>query len=161
MILVEQAPQRTTSVVTRGRNWARGVQISGAVIAIAAVIMVGLSWAQQRGAASPAEVTRQFLQSTSCSKLYDLATDAGDRLLGEGGCESMTLAAQGDRTYAGAQAGQFTRTLRFGDPRVQGRSARVTVDVSYADAAAPEKLVVVLAKVGHEWQVDSWGLPAS
>lgn len=159
MILVEQAPQRA-SIVTRGRNWARGVQVSGLVVAVAALVVLGVWWVQ-RGTASPDDVTRDFLDSTSCSQLYDLATDSGDELLGGGGCDAMIRAAQGDRTYADQKARALTRTLHIGAPLVEGRHAQVHVDVTYGGHAAPETLVVMLTKVGNDWQVNDWGLPAS
>lgn len=156
MSLVEQAPPRP-SIVTRGRSWARGLQLSGLAVVIAAAAVLGYWWAQ-RSDASPADAAHRFLTSTSCSRLHTLASDAGDRALHDVGCASMVAAARGQRTYGSAQTRLLTRTLRVDHVSTSGDTAQVTIDVSYAGVAPREVVGVQLSQVGHGWRVDDWGL---
>ncbi|MEI7055000.1 hypothetical protein WBG06_04215 [Nocardioides sp. CCNWLW239] len=151
-------PQRA-SIVTRGSRWRRGVRISGVLVVVAG--LVGLSlWLLARGS-GPAEVSREFMETTSVATLYELASDEGDELLDGGGARAMRDAAEGKRTYADPNPRAVNRTMIFGEPEVDGDAARVTVAVSYTAEDGPvpdESMVVVLVREDGEWRVGSWGM---
>ncbi len=157
MLLVGQPPQRA-SIVTRGSRWRRGVRISGVLVVAAALTALTL-WLLARGS-TPAEVTREFMETTSVTTLYELASDEGDELLDGGGASAMIDAAEGKRTYADPNPRAVDRDMVFGEPEMYGDAARVTVRVSYTaeDGSVPdESMVVVLVREDGEWRVDSWG----
>ena len=157
MLLVGQPPRRA-SIVTRGSRWRRGVRISGVLVAVAALAALSL-WLLARGS-TPAEVTREFMETTSVATLYELASDEGDELLDGGGARAMIDAAEGKRTYADPNPRAVTRSMVFGEPEMEGGAARITVKVSYASEDGPipdESMVFVLVHEDGEWRVASWG----
>ncbi|MBB3090560.1 hypothetical protein [Nocardioides albus] len=150
-------PQRT-SIVTRGSRWRRGVRICGLLVAVVALAALSLWWLA-RGS-GPAEVAREFMETTSVATLYELASAEGDELLDGGGARAMIDAAEGERTYADPNPRAVSRTMVFAEPEVEGETARVEVAVSYAaeDGSVPdESMVVVLVREDGEWRVGSWG----
>ena len=158
MLLVDQA-QQGASIVTRGSRWRRGVLISEVLVAVAALVVLAL-WLLARSS-TPAEVTREFMESTSASTLYELASDDGDEVLDGGGANAMIDVAEGKRTYADPGPHALTRTLAFGEADVEGDAARVAVKISYAaeDGAVPDdSMIVVLVREDDEWRVDDWGM---
>lgn len=157
MVLVGQPPRRA-SIVTRGSRWRRGVAISGVLVVVAALTALTL-WLPERGS-TPAEVTREFMGTTSVATLYELASDEGDELLDGGGARAMIDAAEGKRTYADPNPRAVSRTMVLGEPEIEGGTARVTVSVSYTAEDGPvpdESVVVVLVREDGEWRVASWG----
>lgn len=157
MLLVGQPPQRA-SIVTRGSRWRRGVRISGVLVVAAALTALTL-WLLARGS-TPSEVTREFMETTSVTTLYELASDEGDELLDGGGASAMIDAAEGNRTYADPNPRAVNRDMVFGEPEMYGDAAQVTVRVSYTaeDGSVPdESMVVVLVREDGEWRVESWG----
>lgn len=157
MLLVEHAPQRA-SIVTRGRRWRRGVRISGVLVVVAGLVVLSL-WLLARGS-TPVEVTRDFLETTSTSTLYDLASDDGDQLLNGGGADALVDVAEGTRTYTDPSPQALTRTLDYSEPDVEGDTARVAVTISYAspDGAVPDdSMIVVLVRNDQGWRVEEWG----
>ncbi|SDK29043.1 hypothetical protein SAMN05428985_103426 [Nocardioides sp. YR527] len=157
MLLVGQPPQRA-SIVTRGSRWRRGARISGVLVVAAALTALTL-WLLARGS-TPAEVTREFMETTSVATLYELASEEGDELLDGGGARAMIDAAEGKRTYADPNPRAVNRDLAIGEPEIYGDTARVTVRVSYTaeEGSVPdESVVVVLVREDGEWRVASWG----
>lgn len=157
MLLVGQPPQRA-SIVTRGSRWRRGVRISGVLVVAAALTALTL-WLLARGS-TPSEVTREFMETTSVTTLYELASDEGDELLDGGGASAMIDAAEGNRTYADPNPRAVNRDMVFGEPEMYGDAAQVTIRVSYTaeDGSVPdESMVVVLVREDGEWRVESWG----
>ncbi|WP_141778893.1 hypothetical protein [Nocardioides albertanoniae] len=154
---MDQAPQRA-SIVTRGRRWRRGVRISGVLVVVAALVVLSL-WLLARSS-TPAEVTREFVETTSTSTLYDLASDKGDKLLDGGGAKALIDVAQGKRTYTDPNPHALTRTIVYGEPEVEGDVARVDVTISYVadDGPVPDdSMIVVLARDDDGWRVEEWG----
>lgn len=157
MLPVGQPPQRA-SIVTRGSRWRRGVRISGVLVVAAALAALSLWWLA-RGS-GPADVTREFMETTSVTTLYELASDEGDELLDGGGASAMIDAAEGKRTYADPNRRAVNRSMVVGEPEVEGDAARVTVKVSYTAEDGPvpdESMVVVLVREDGAWRVGSWG----
>ncbi|MGH3354034.1 MAG: hypothetical protein ACRDPS_25455 [Nocardioides sp.] len=152
-------PPQRASIVTRGSRWRRGVRISGVLVVVAALVVLTL-WLLARSS-TPAEVTREFMETTSASTLYQLASDDGDELLDGGGANAMIDAAEGRRTYADVTPHTLTRTLFFAEADVEGDVARVAVKISYEaeDGDVPDDaMIVVLVREGDQWRVDDWGM---
>jgi hypothetical protein len=129
------------------------------VLVVAAALIALTLWLLARGS-TPAEVTREFMETTSVTTLYELASDDGDELLDGGGASAMIDAAEGKRTYADPNPHAVSRTMVFGEPRMEGDVAQVTIRVSYTaeDGTVPdESMVVVLVREDGEWRVGSWG----
>ena len=161
MLLVDEPPQRA-SIVTRGSRWRRGVRISGVLVVVAALVVFTL-WLLARSS-TPVEVTRDFMETTSTSTLYDLASDKGDKLLDGGGANAMIDAAEGRRTYADPSPHALTRTLDYSEPEVEGTVARVAVTISYEaeDGQVPDDTMIVVLVSGDDgWRVDDWGMADS
>ncbi|MFE7225696.1 hypothetical protein ACFU7D_12990 [Nocardioides sp. NPDC057577] len=157
-----QPPQRA-SIVTRGSRWRRGVRISGLLVVAAALAALSLWWLA-RGS-GPAEVTRDFLETTSVATLYELASEEGDGILDGGGANDMVRVAEGKRTYSDPSPQTLTRTLAFQEAVVEGSRAIVGVRVSYeaedGSTVPDDGLVVWLAKVGDHWRVTDWKVVAA
>jgi len=129
------------------------------VLVLAAALTALTLWLLARGS-TPAEVTREFMETTSVSTLYELASDEGDELLDGGGARAMIDAAEGKRTYADPNPRAVRRTMVFGEPEMEGNAAQVTIRVSYTGEDGPvpdEAMVVVLVQEDGEWRVGSWG----
>lgn len=144
--------------MTRGSRWRLGVRISGVLVVAAALTALTL-WLLARGS-TPAEVTREFMETTSAATLYELASDDGDELLDGGGASAMIDAAEGKRTYADPNPRAVTRTMVFGEPEMEGGAVRIMVRVSYTAEDGPvpdESMVVVLVHEDDEWRVERWG----
>lgn len=147
----------------RRRWW---ISAAAVLLLIAAAAVVVVLWWQHRGAPSPEDAAREFLDATTCDRVKELSAPrlrselATDPTGTE--CRKVTDAARGRRTFADTDDDRhLERTLTDGETITQGDKTQVSLTAHYTEGGRTlpdETVVVVLHRAGDAWLVDRWGI---